>query len=204
MDGAIWRDVVDDKYYVKDGKNYTRVTSILGYFKNPSLVKWYLKVGAKEAKRISTIAMKRGTSVDDAIRLHVEEGKVPKFKTEEEKNCFNAYLQWREDYSVKDIHSATTQFDDEALIAGTPDLWLPDETVDIKCASSIRKNYWLQTEWYARKKGHNFKSILRLDSNLGCYEYVRKPVSDYEFQIFEALVSVYRFYNAIPTEPEEE
>lgn len=195
---------MDDKYYVKDGKNYERVTSILGYFQSPDLVKWKLKVGAKEAKRISTIAMKKGTNVDEAIRCHVSELKVPKFKTVEEENCFKAYLQWREDYSIQDIKSATTMFDDDALIAGTPDLWIPDETVDIKCAGHIRDNYWLQTEWYARKHGDSFKSILRLDGALCQYEYVRKPISDYDFQIFEALVSVYRFYNAMPTGPEEE
>jgi len=194
----------DQKYYVKDGKNYERVTSILGYFQSPDLVKWKLKVGAKEAKRISTIAMKKGTNVDETIRCHVSGLKVPKFKTVEEENCFKAYLQWREDYSIQDIKSATTMFDDDALIAGTPDLWIPDETVDIKCAGHIRDNYWLQTEWYARKHGDSFKSILRLDGALCQYEYVRKPISDYDFQIFEALVSVYRFYNAMPTGPEEE
>jgi hypothetical protein len=191
---------VDDKYYMRDGQNYTRVTSILNYFADPKLVAWKLKVGAKEAKRISTIAMKRGTLVDDAIRLHVMEGKIPKFKTQEESNCFKAYLQWREDYGIKDISSATTQYDDEAKIAGTPDLWLPDETCDIKCAGHIRDNYWLQTEWYARRKGHGFKSILRLDGNLSQYEYVRKPVSDYELQVFEALVTAYKYYIPLTTE----
>ena len=62
---------MDDKYYVKDGVSYERVTSILNYFQSPDLVKWKLRVGAKEAKRISTIAMKRGTNVDEAIRLDV-------------------------------------------------------------------------------------------------------------------------------------
>lgn len=195
---------VDDKYYVKDGKNYERVTSILSYFQTPSIVAWKLRVGAKEAKRISTIAMKKGTNVDEAIRAHVSGENPKKFKTIEEENCFKAYLQWRSDYNINEIKSATTLFDEETRIAGTPDLWLPDETTDIKCASSIRDNYWLQTEWYARKKGHGFKSILRLDGSLCQYEYVRKPVSDYELQIFEALVSAYRFYNALPAEPEEQ
>lgn len=195
----------DSNYYEKDGKKYDRITRILGYFKNPELVKWQMRVGAKEAKRISTIAMKRGTAVDEYIRIHVTDKKEPKkFKTIEEENCFKAYLQWRKDYNISVITSATTQYDHDACIAGTPDIWLLDETLDIKCASAIRQNYWLQTEWYARKKGHHFKSILRLDANLGCYEYVKKPVSDYDFQIFEALVSVYRFYNAMPTEPDAE
>ena len=191
---------MDDKYYVKDGHNYTRVTSILGYFQNPDLVAWKIRVGAKEAKRISTIAMKRGTNVDEAIRCHVQGLKVPKFKTIEEENCFKAYLQWREDYAITDIQSASTLYDDEARIAGTPDLWLPCETCDIKCASEIRDNYWLQTEWYARKRGDSFKSILRLDGNLGVYEYVRKPVSDYELQVFEALVTAYKYYIPLTTE----
>lgn len=186
---------MDDRFYVKNGSNYTRVTSILGYFQDPKLVEWKMKVGAKEAKRISTVAMKRGTSVDDAIRLHVEKGILPKFKSVEEENCFKAYQQWREDYNVQDIASASTLFDDEAKIAGTPDLWLPDETVDIKCSSSIRNNYWLQTEWYARMKGHSHKSILRLDSTLSIYEYKKIPVDEYHLQVFNALITAYWFYN---------
>jgi hypothetical protein len=189
----------DEKYYSKGGVNYERVTSILGYFKSPELVKWELRVGSREAKRIKTVAMKRGTNVDDAIRIHVTEGKAPKkFKTIEEENCFKAYLQWRKDYGVQVVTSATTLYDEEALIAGTPDLWMLDETLDIKCASSIRDNYWLQTEWYARKKGHNFKSILRLDSSLGIYEYKKMPVSEYHSQVFDALITAYRFYNQAP------
>ena len=186
----------DSQYYVKDGHNYERVTSILGYFQSPDLVKWKLKVGAKEAKRISTIAMKRGTNVDEYIRKHAETGEKPaKFKSNEEENCFKAYLQWRADYNPQGLSSATTLFDDESRIAGTPDLWMQDETLDIKCASAIRPTYWLQTEWYARKKGHGFKSILRLDGNLSIYEYVRVPVSDYHMKVFEALVTAFLYYN---------
>ncbi len=196
----------DEEFYVKDEVNYERVTSVLGYFTPPSLVKWQLRVGTKEAKRIKTVSMKIGTNVDEAIRADVIGLDPIKLKSQEAKNCFKAYKQWRKDYAIKNIQSATTLYDEEAKIAGTPDLWMPDETCDIKCASSIRMNYWLQTEWYARKKGHGYKSILRLDSALAEYEYVRKTISDYEFQIFEALVSVYRFYNKAPqdTEPEEE
>ena len=194
----------DSNYYEKEGKKFDRITRILGYFKNPELVKWELRVGAKEAKRICTVAQKRGTNVDEAIRKHVSGEKVPKFKTIEEENCFKAYLQWREDYSIKSVLSASTLFDDDAFIAGTPDLWLPDETLDIKCASSIRDNYWLQTEWYSRKHGDSFKSILRLDGNLAQYEYKKIPVSDYHSQVFDALITVYRFYNEAPSQTGEE
>lgn len=188
--------LVDDKFYLKDGKSYERVTSILSYFQTPDIVAWKLRVGAKEAKRISTIAMKRGTNVDEAIRNHVTTGEAPKkWKTIEEENCFKAYLQWREDYNIHEIQSATTLYDEEAGIAGTPDLWLPDETTDVKCASEIRDNYWLQTEWYARKKGHHFKSILRLDGSLCMYEYKKIPVDEYHLQVFDALITAYRYYN---------
>jgi hypothetical protein len=196
---------MDDKYYTKGGVSYTRVTSILGYFADPKLVAWKMKVGAKEAKRISTVAMKRGTNVDEAIRVHVTTGEVPKkFKSVEEENCFKAYLQWREDYNVNGAVSASTLYDDEALIAGTPDLWLPDETLDIKCSSSIRPNYWLQTEWYARRHGDSYKSILRLDSSLGIYEYKKIPVDEYHLQVFNALITAYWFYNKSVNDGEEE
>lgn len=191
---------MDGQFYTRDGVLYERVTSVLGYFTPPNLVKWQLRVGAKEAKRVKTVSMKIGTNVDDAIRADVMGEQPVKLISDAARNCFKAYKQWREDYNIKDISSATTLFDDEAKIAGTPDLWLIDETCDIKCASSIRENYWLQTEWYARKKGHGFKSILRLDGNLAQYEYKKLPVDDYHLQVFDALITAYRFYNKAPSQ----
>lgn len=195
---------MDSEFYEKDGKKFDRVTKILGYFQAPELVDWKLRVGKKEANRISKVAIKRGTSVDEAIRRHVSGEKIPKFKTIEEENCFKAYLQWRKDYGIEKIESATTMFDDDAMIAGTPDLWIQDTTVDIKCAKSIKQNYWLQTEWYARRKGHHFKAILRLDPDLSHYEYKKIPVDEYHLRVFEALVTAFRFYNKTVNDGEEE
>jgi len=182
-------------YYVRNGIEYDRVTSILGYFKDERYWKWVLKMGKSEADEIGRKAMAIGTNVDNAIRKHVEGKKVVKFKKLEERNCYEAYLQWRKDHQIKDIQSAETLFNDSQQVAGTPDLWLPDETCDIKCSTSIRPAYWLQVNWYAMQRGHKYRSILRLDKDLSYYEYKRLPVSEYHGQVFDALITAYRYYN---------
>ena len=208
---------MDDRHYKKEGIKYERVSNILSTYNDPKLEAWKINSAKnavlkyedtlinrdtilkcfRSATEVGKHAMGIGTNVDDAIRGHYE-GYAIKLKTKEAENCFKAFLQWKQDYGVETAISGTTLYDDDSRIAGTPDLWLPDETLDIKCSSAIRDNYWLQTEWYARKKGHSFKSILRLDKSLGIYEYKKIPVSDYHLQVFEALITAFRYYNQVP------
>ena len=84
---------MDDHYYSKDGKQYERVTRILDYFSNPELVAWKVKVGQKEAGKVSRIALKCGKAVDEMIRA----SRIPKLKDSDEiKSCLKAWKSWKE------------------------------------------------------------------------------------------------------------
>lgn len=188
---------MDAEYYEKDGKQYDRITRILDYFATPGLVDWKLRVGKREANRISKIALNIGTNVDEAIKADVLGQKIPKLKTQEAKNCWEAYLQWKQDYSPA-LAVADTVFDEGYQTAGTPDLiyWDTDTLIDVKCATSIKENYWLQTEFYARQISPlKFKAILRLDKNLGQYEFKKVPLSDEHWEATVSAIKLYRFYN---------
>ncbi len=191
---------------VYDG--YTRVSAILETYQPPELIDWKLKCGKKEAKRISTVATKIGTNVDAWIRADIEGKKYPKLNTIEAENCVKAYQNWKEDYQVspKFLDSGTRLFNKETKICGEPDILDPLSScvIDIKCSSAIRQTYWLQTEWYGRELGYKKKAVLRLDKNLGIYEFELRDLSDLDKQVFDALVVVHNYFKPSQREDNEE
>lgn len=188
------------EFYEKDGRQYSRITSILDYFPAPELVDWKIDVGRREARRISTIALKIGDNVDEAIKAEICKAKIPRLKSEEAKNCFEAYKQWQKDYQLGELTCGTTVFDDEWGVAGTPDFYDEDTVIDSKCSSEIRLQYWLQTEFYGRKLGKKYKAILRLDKNLAIYEYKKMPLNDFHWATVCGLITAYRFFNKSVTD----
>lgn len=187
---------------------YTRVSAILDTYQPPELIEWKLKCGKKEAKRISTVATKIGTNVDAWIRADIEGKKYPKLNSIEAENCVKAYQKWKEDYQVDvtKLKSGERFFDKESMITGEPDILRPliENVTDVKCSSSIRKIYWVQTEIYARKLGYKTKAILRLDKNLGIYEYEVRDISDEDLYVFNALAVIYRYFKPSQREDNEE
>lgn len=183
---------MNDEYYVKNGLSYDRITRVLDYFPTPQLVDWKIKVGKREANRVSKVAMNIGTNVDEVIKT----GKG-KLKTAEAKTCYEAFQQWQKDYGFPTLKEGVTIFNDSLLVAGTPDLLDMDThtLIDIKCSSEIRDSYWLQTEFYARCTGSDYKAILRLDKNLGMYEYKKMPLSDEHWDACVGAIKLYRYYN---------
>ena len=183
------------EYYEKGGVKYDRITRVLDYFAPPDLVKWKLKVGTKEAKRIGTIAMKIGSHIDEAIRSSLG-GVVVKLKGADERNCFEAWRRWVDEYRASGLESAETVFDDELMMAGTPDLLWPSKklVIDLKCSREIRPQYWLQTEFYGRLLGYERKAVLRLDKDLGVYEYEERALDDGVWEAVKGAISLYRYY----------
>lgn len=175
------------------------VTEVLGYFQEPGLVDWKVKTGAKEAKRIGTIAMKIGSRVDELVKLDMEVGKV-KFSVKdgsEVKSCFEAYLKWKEDYNPKLVNAGITIRNEHLMLQGEYDLLLePATIIDIKCSSSIKLSYWLQTAMYAYMLGGCDKiGVLRLDKNLGIYEYVVRDYDPSLVEVYLGLLNAYHFFN---------
>lgn len=197
---------MDFPYYIKDSKKYERITHVLDYFSPPELVNWKIRVGRKEAGMISRAALRIGENVDDAIRCEVEGRKVSKLKTLEAQNCWEAFRQWKKDHNVKEIGTLNTVFNDELMVAGTPDLFWADTHVliDVKCSSAIRPSYWLQTEFYSRNNtAVDAKAILRLDKNLGIYEYKEMSLSDEHWEAVRGAIKLYRYYKSVDKDGNE-
>lgn len=187
-------------------EGYDRVSSILDTYQDPKLIEWKILKGKKEYKRISKVATDIGTNVDAYIKAEIIGSKLPKLKTQEAENCIEAWHKWVEDYGidVSKLDVGVRLFCDETKVCGEPDVIIPfqEEVLDIKCSSSIRPNYWLQTNWYAKQANLPMRSILRLDKSLAIYEYERLPVSDEESMVFKCLTVIYRYFK--PTKEVED
>lgn len=196
---------MDDPYYFYNDQRYDRITRILDYFALPELVDWKLNVGRKESNRISREALKIGSNVDEAIRAEVNKLKPVKLKTTESKSCWEAWEQWKKDYAVDiaKLRTVNTVYDHSLMVAGTPDLeWNNNTVIDIKCSSEIRPNYWLQTEFYGRCLGYEFglienKAILRLNKNLGTYEFRKMSLSDYHWEAVKSAIKLFRYHSTV-------
>lgn len=181
---------------------YVSVTEVLDYFQVPELVAWKLRVGAVEAKKISTIAMKIGSRVDALIQEDVANGsyKLTAKDPIEVQNCMKAWEAFKNDYSPKISITQQVLKDYDLGVIGHLDL-LTDRIVDVKCASSIKPSYWIQTAKYSdmHSKGVLGTAILRLDKNLGVYQYLTNEQAGYSVKdciaVFDGLIKAYRFYN---------
>lgn len=186
-------------------EGFDRVSAILDTYQAPDLIDWKIRTGKKEARRISTIATKIGTNVDEYIKAEILGEKLPKLKSAEAENCVRAWKKWLEDYGIKieSLKCGTRFFNEEKKITGEPDILMPDEVLDIKCSSSIRPNYWLQTQVYAEQFGLEYRSILKLSKTLGVYEYERRKVCQADSDVFNALTVVYRYFKQFSKGEEE-
>lgn len=175
------------------------VTEVLDFFIPKALLDWYLKTGKANAKKIGTIAMKIGSRVDDLIQEDITNGayKLSKNDGIEVRNCMKAWEQFKQDYQPDIKRCQVEVMDEEKKVIGHIDLiW--NGVVDVKCASSIKANYWLQTAKY-RNMG-NIEGgihILRLDKNLAIYEFKSKgeEEANYLAKVFDGLLQAHRYYN---------
>lgn len=179
-------------------EGWVSVTEVLGFFIPKALLDWYLKTGKANAKKIGTIAMKIGSRVDDLIQEDITKGayKLSKNDGIEVRNCMKAWEQFKQDYQPDIKRCQVEVRDEEKKVIGHIDLiW--NGVVDVKCASSIKANYWLQTAKY-KEMGEieGGIHILRLDKNLAIYEFKSKCTDEaYQLaQVFDGLLSAYRFY----------
>ena len=183
------------------------VTEVLDFFIPKQLLDWYLKTGKAEAKRIGTVAMKIGSRVDELICQEINTGsyKLKASDGQEVKNCLEAWKQFKQDYQPKVKHTQLTLADNIDKVIGHCDLLTDTTLIDIKCSSSIRDNYWVQVAKYysmlpVEENTTVYQvAILRLDKNLGVYEYKTHRDAKVNLtqcqSVFDGLLDAYRYYN---------
>lgn len=193
---------------LEKSNGWLSVTEVLDTFIPKGLLDWYLKTGKKEAKRLSTVALKIGSRVDALIQEDIQTGsyKLSAKDSIEVKNCMEAWVAFKQDYLPK-VDGVQIEVKSEAdKLLGHLDLVLDGVLVDVKCASSIKPNHWLQVAKYAKMSLLDIKdvAILRLDKNLGTYQYALCPYDkEVLVRVFDGLLEAHRFYNP-PTAVKEE
>lgn len=155
--------------------------------------------------------MKIGSRVDELIQEDVLRGsyKLSSKDSIEVKNCMEAWKQFKADYQPN-ITATQVEVKSEAdRLIGHIDLILNNLVVDVKCASSIKPNYWLQVAAYESmlEQDCDGLAILRLDKNLATYQFVTHEQAKVNWtecvDTFGGLLTAYRYYNR-PKANEEE
>lgn len=181
-----------------------RVTEVLDYFAEPELVNWKVKVGAKEAKRVSSVALKLGSKVHKYIE-DVLGGKDAKFSRAKDSfelnNCLRAFEKFRANYDLqtedmeKEVKSeylgVVGHYDWFGWVGGRPTL------IDWKSSARINKKYWVQVHMYAYLRGvalgHLDVGICRLDKNIGEYEFEVMKYDEGFVEVFKSMLMAYRY-----------
>lgn len=146
---------------------------------------------------MSTVAMNIGTNVDEWVKADIIGKGYPKIKTQEARNCVQAYQRWRCEYQPRGLRVGETLYDDDSFYAGTPDIFMGDTVIDVKCAARVSTSYWMQVNMYnLLAKRHSIVAILQLNKDLAIYDFHERPASDLCVQSFLGLLTAYRLYKS--------
>lgn len=198
----------DERFRERDGKQYERVTRVLDYFLDPGLMETERGLGLDELKKRGRAACKIGDRVDELCREDWENNKYRLKKTDgfDVTSCMRAWECWKRDYpeDFKAIREAQTKvWIEEWGVAGKRDFVQTDGILDIKTSKEIYPRYWIQVTVYNKEERLPHRRILRLDKNLGEYEYKEAMAvhpwltQEYGEQVFIGLLNAYRYYKAI-------
>jgi len=163
-------NVLDQRFYRRNGKYYPSVTSILNYFpKNQFFHNWLKDVG-HNSEIIANKAATEGTIVHNAVEWFllgnelnwINEDGTAKYSLEAWKMILHFAEFWNE-YKPELVATEYHLFSDEYCFAGTTDivcrfqdkLWL----LDIKTSNSLHTSHNLQLAAYAKAwtETHNEK-----------------------------------------------
>lgn len=161
-------NILDQRYYKRNGLYYPSVTSVLNYFpKNKFFEEWLKDVG-HSADIIARKAAEEGTLVHESIEKYlkgeeliwIEENGIVNYPLEVWRMILKFTDFWTT-YKPKLIASEHHIFSDEHQYAGTIDLvvelgekrWL----LDIKTSNSLHTSYELQLAAYANAWNESFE-----------------------------------------------
>jgi hypothetical protein len=181
---------------------WVSVTEVTGFFLEPSLVDWKIRVGTKEAKRISNIATKFGTKIHGLCEDWFRNGSY-KLKKSDDIEVHNGMKAWDEFVAqyVPKIESMEIEAKSESLkVVGHADIIAEIRgekiLIDIKSSSRLSSKYWLQVHAYAYLLGIKPNlGILLLDKNLGVCRLEKMVYDESYVEVFLGLLKAYRYFN---------
>jgi CRISPR/Cas system-associated exonuclease Cas4 (RecB family) len=181
---------------------WASVTEVTSSWVEPALIDWRVKVGNKESKRISTLAMKLGTRIHELCGVWHEKGKYT-LGSKDSIEVANGMKAWDEFVAQYDPHILCMEKEvrhDGLKLVGHIDMIATirgrDVLIDIKTSSQVRPAYWLQVHAYAMMEGHKFDvGILLLDKNLGTCKLDTMVYNDSYTEAFMGLLKAYRYFN---------
>lgn len=219
-------NVLDSRFYRRNGKYYPSVTSILNFFpKNQFFHSWLKDVG-HNSDIIASKAANKGTQVHNAVEAFLNGGEITwidewgnaKYSLDVWKMILKFADFWNT-YKPELVATEYHLFSDEHEYAGTADLivrfqgslWL----MDLKTSNSLHTSYDLQLAAYATawNETHNEKithtGILWVKANtrgegksgkIQGKGWELKTVSDIEtnFKMFKNIQEIYRLENPDP------
>lgn len=186
-----------------------RVTEAIDFFKPKWYADWLLKVGKAKANRVSKKALKIGTRLHEIIASGTDTNSKD---SKEVKNCFSAFIKWKERYFVT-LWDLPVRLNDETIgLTGEPDFyWTNNQTlVDFKTSSRINPEHFFQLGGYARLlqvqtlgslTPISHLAILRLDKETAEFEYKTNEMLNLSvndcIDAFESTFKHYQYYNHI-------
>ncbi len=183
--------------------SFERVSHIVDVYKPDKLIDWYVRVGKKEARRVSTVATKIGSRVHELIekKLRGEKVRFKKADGVEVLAAFEAFERFESEYELETISMEEEVVDEELGVIGHYD-WYGKVNgkitfIDWKTSSAIKDSYWVQLHAYAYLAGVTGSElrVVRLDKNLGDYETESMSYDPYYMEVFRALLLVHRHFS---------
>lgn len=171
-----------------------RVTEVLDYFQNPKLVEWKLRVGKKEAGRISRAALKNGKRLDELVKSDTQPKKADNIEIQA---AYWAFYKWMRNYTpieIKPLKRAEKAIYG-VVLSGEGDFFAREVLTDLKCAKRISKQYWLQLaaySWLYDWTGN--VAILRCDKATESYQYEVRKLLGRWWNVYQGLLLAYIYY----------
>ena len=131
-------------YQTPSGKSYPSVTTVTGLLSKQAIMEWRDKVGHDEAKKITTRASRRGTSLHSLCEKYLDNKDVDHSHIEKEM----WYSVVPELHNINNIRCLeTTLYSDYLEVAGTVDCIAEYKgklaVVDFKSSRKIKKKEWI-------------------------------------------------------------
>lgn len=138
----------DRVYLTPDGRKYPSVTTVIADHNKEGIDRWKKRVGEVEAKRISTRASNRGTSVHKALETFLNNEDISGLTMLPDSKILYIRLKQELTSHIKEIHALETPlFSHDLRLAGTTDcVALYDDKlsiVDFKTSLKPKRKEWV-------------------------------------------------------------